>query len=274
MVARRGRAADPRPRTSTSSSQYRSRPRPSPRPAQRRPVTATARSTPAHPVPTKSTQPRLRALPLSARAVASATPAVGGAATTSPSPSIRAPTTVGQSGPGYGTRASRSSGTPISAAATAPRRGTPTTPLQRSVPVIATAIMASSSDADPVTLTVAPRRNPTDGRRLASSSGAGNVPAAAQSAAAASPARRTCANVAARLARPAETSASTRSTSFTVGELPSQRPARRAPSPTAPLSTTPADIVNWRGKSVRTHVRVVADTSGASRSPQRCDCDS
>ena len=94
----------------------------------------------------------------------------GTAVTTTSTPSIRAATTVGHSGPGFGTSASRSRAMPLSAAASAPSAGTPTTAHQEPARDAA-ASSASSSDVPPpagaarplATATVLPRRRPRPG---------------------------------------------------------------------------------------------------------------
>ncbi|AGZ40264.1 hypothetical protein AFR_09875 [Actinoplanes friuliensis DSM 7358] len=69
--------------------------------------------------------------------------------TTTSTPSMRAAVTVGHSGPGLGTRASRSRAMPLSAAAIAPRAGTPTTAHQEPA-CEAAASNASSSEVFPL----------------------------------------------------------------------------------------------------------------------------
>src|SRR4029453_1778857 len=119
-------------------------------------------------------------------------------------------------GPGGGEGGSRSSGTPCSAAATAPRLGRPTTPTHPPV-LIAPASSASSRDIPPVAATVAPRRSPPDqGSSGANSGCTGRCPAAPTAPSARSPppaTGRSSAAVFARRAPPALTAASTRATS-------------------------------------------------------------
>ena len=89
--------------------------------------------------------------------------------------SSRAPTTVVQPAPGVGTSASRVRSTPYSSAASALIRGKPTSAHQAPSPDAAPS-SASSSDTEPLTLTVLPRRNPPGSSpRSAGSTGSGGA---------------------------------------------------------------------------------------------------
>jgi hypothetical protein len=101
--------------------------------------------------------------------------------TTTSTPSIRAATTVAQSGPGLGTSASRSSAMPTSAAATAPKAGTPTT-AHHDPERDASDSSASTNEVPPTaaghpaaTATVLPRRSPRAGSRPRSGTGTGSA---------------------------------------------------------------------------------------------------
>src|SRR5690606_32714260 len=114
----------------------------------------------------------------------------GGATTTTSIPSSNAATTVVHSGPGHGTRASRSSATPASAAARSPRSGMPTTALQAPL-ADASASSASSTLVPPRTATLPPRRSPGSNGRSCGATGSSRSALAPAVAAARSLARRT-----------------------------------------------------------------------------------
>jgi hypothetical protein len=128
-----------------------------------------------------STLPRCRARATSRLAIDADT-GPGTAATTTSTPSMRAATTVGHSGPGLGISASRSSTMPLSAAASAPSVGTPTTAHQEPAREAA-ASSASSRDVPPLpgadrpvaTAMVLPRRSPRLGSKPLSSGSTGST---------------------------------------------------------------------------------------------------
>lgn len=181
---RTGRTAAPRPRACATTSRCRRRPCPSPSPDHLPPMHAISTSAPGHGPNGRSTARRCRARADSRRARLGLTwgvpvrplrasrpetpsrSASGTATTTRSIPSSNAATTEVSSLPGCGTSASRRVTTPISLAASRPRSGRPTTaPHEPSV--VALASRANSSDVDPRTDTVLPRRRPPQGNRSA-----------------------------------------------------------------------------------------------------------
>ena len=169
-VLDRDRAADPRPSAVTVSRRCRNRPYPAPIPVHRPSWADSRTSAPGQVSPFAavpgwkgiSTASRLRARAANRR-TSPGTGRAGGRSATMSTASSRAPTAVVQLVPGWGTMASRWRSRPYSTAASALMVGRPTR-AHHAPSADAAEISASSSDTDPPTLTVLPRRRPSGSR--------------------------------------------------------------------------------------------------------------